>query len=222
METAMNHWIQIELLSDTCFSAGVGFFGEVDTDIEQEENLGLPCIRGRTIKGLMVEECAWILQSLILCNASCRWNEAARSLFGASGSSQKAQLDIGNAFLSQTFRKAVQKDIQNNVLTPHKILRSLTDIRYQTKIDRKTHAPEAHSLRNTRLTPKGLFFYSPIRGAALLNEDEKALLAGCVMAIRRGGIHRNRGWGKLDLRILEPNLNDVTNQWATPLLNPWN
>ena len=218
----MNHWIQIELLSDTCFSGGVGFAGEVDTDIEQEENWGMPCIRGRTIKGLLVEECAWILESMKRCGATDRWTKVAGKIFGDSGCNEKAKLDISSAFLSQNFRNAVQQDIQNNRLTPHKILMSLTDIRYQTKIHRETHAPENHSLRNTRLALKGLSFYSPIGGSLPLNDDEKALFAACVLAVRRGGLHRNRGWGRMKIYILDKNHNDVTHEWAAPFLKKWN
>ena len=215
----MCYWLEIELLSDACFSGGVGFAGEVDVDIEQEEHLGLPCIRGRALKGIVVEECAVILDSLRKCGVNEQWSQAARNLFGVPGESEQQTLKIGNGLLPPPFRDAVYKDIKEEKLTARKMLQSLTDIRYQTKIHRQTKAHEPHSLRGTRLALKGLMFYSPLEDVDLLGTVERALFAACTLALRRGGLHRNRGWGKLKARILDANYQDVTAQWVAPLLN---
>ena len=215
----MSHWLKIELLSDACFSGGVGFAGEVDLDVEQEEALGLPCIRGRTLKGVIVEECAWILKSLQGINFSGSWEQSAKRLFGTSGDSEHETLKIGNALLPEPFREAVKQDIQSSTLTARNMLHSLTDIRHQTKIDRNTKAHEPHSLRSTRLALTGLSFYSHLSGGTRLGEEEKALFAASVLSFRRGGLHRNRGWGKLRARILDSGYQDVTAQWVEPLLN---
>jgi len=215
----MSYWLKIELLNDACFSGGVGFAGEVDVDVEQEETLGLPCIRGRTLKGVIVEECAWILNSLQTIDSSGEWVAAAKRLFGEPGDKEHETLKIGNALLPEPFREAVKKDIRANILTARNMLLSLTDIRYQTKIDRTTKAHEPHSLRATRLVINGLSFYSHLSGGARLKEKEKALFAASVLAFRRGGLHRNRGWGKLSARILDSNHQDVTAQWVKPMLN---
>ena len=215
----MTHWLKIELLSDACFSGGVGFAGEVDVDVEQEENLGLPCIRGRTLKGLIVEECAGILDALRPTAIYVEWENAAKRLFGEPGDSEHDTLKIASAFLLEPFRNAVKQGIQATTLTSREMLHSLTDIRYQTKIDPSTQAPEPHSLRSTRLAINGLCFYSYLSGTDGLGEKEKALFAAGILAFRRGGLHRNRGWGKLKTRILDSGYRDVTAQWVAPLLN---
>ena len=218
----ITYWLQIEFLSDTCFSGGVGFTGEVDIDIEQDENLGLPYIRGRTLKGLIVEESDSLLDLIKDYDTSVRWSQSAVNLFGTPGESEEQTLRISNAMLPAQFSDAVEQEIQNGTLTSRDILHSLTDIRHQTKINRETHAAEPHSLRATRLAIKELKLYAGIEYYRDLDMDEKALLSACALALQRGGLHRNRGLGKLRVCILDINYQDKTAEWATPLLNLYN
>jgi len=215
----MTYSLKIELLSDACFSGGVGFAGEVDIDIEQDQFLGLPWIRGRTLKGLIVEECARILDSFKKIGVPGEWGQSACNLFGRPGESEHQSLKIGNAMLPELFRHAVLKDIHESRISARDMLHSLTDIRYQTKINRETKAHEPHSLRATRLAIKGLSLYSRLDGVMRLNSDDKALFAASVLALRRGGLHRNRGWGRVRCRILNSRYQDLTAQWMSPLLN---
>lgn len=210
----MTCFLQINLLSDTCFSSGQGFAGEVDTDIEQEEEVGLPMIRGRTLKGLLLEECTLLLKVL----SGDGWQSAANTLFGSPGQLESARLRINSAYLPNKLRKAVQEATSrpDNPLSASDILHSLTEIRYQTKIDRTSGAPQAHSLRSTRLALKGLVFYSRISLQEGIGIKEKALLAASALSVRRGGLNRNRGWGRLRLGILQ-NGQEVTRDWAEGL-----
>ena len=56
--------LTIELLTDTTFGRGDGVAGLVDEEVEHDSQTGLPIIRGRTLKGLLVEECANLLYAL--------------------------------------------------------------------------------------------------------------------------------------------------------------
>lgn len=211
----MTNYLEISLASSTCFSSGTGFAGEVDIDIEQEREFGLPMIRGKTIKGLLVEECALILKVL----ERDIWKQAADRLFGAPKKDEGAVLLIGNAGLPEGFRKTAINAVKRpvNPVPFHMLLHSLTEIRNQTKINAASEAPEKHSLRKTRLALSDLTFQAPLVLQDSLKAEEKALLAGCVLATRRGGLNRNRGWGRLKMQIHDQQDQDVTQNWFQPL-----
>lgn len=211
----MDYYLEITLLSDTCFSGGSGCAGDVDIDIEQEEQAGLPLVRGRTLKGLLVEECAALLKTM----GDHRWRVAAERLFGNPGSQTGAAVSFGDGLLPEAFRRTVEDATRRpqEALNPRQVLQSLTDVRFQTKINPETHAPEEHSLRSTRLALKGLVWHSHLIGADILSEDARAILAACALATRRAGLNRNRGWGKLRIRILDASGSDLTPSWIAPL-----
>jgi CRISPR/Cas system CMR subunit Cmr4 (Cas7 group RAMP superfamily) len=48
--------LKIKLLSDTTFGRGDGVAGLIDQEVEHDAN-GFPYLRGRTLKGLLSEEC---------------------------------------------------------------------------------------------------------------------------------------------------------------------
>lgn len=209
----MTYFLRIKLLSGTCFSSGQGFVAEVDTDIEQE-SVGLPVIRGRTIKGLLVEECALILKVL----SEESWHHSAERLFGQPGQATSAILRINDAYLPTGLRTATKRAVNrpDNPLSKQDIMHSVTDIRYQTKINLETGAPQEHSLRATRLALRDLVFYSRLFLPDNVSDAEKAVLAACALSVRRGGLNRNRGWGRLQMRIVEDD-RDVTTDWARNL-----
>jgi len=211
----MSYYLSIRLITDACFSGGSGHAGEVDTEIEYEEETGLPLLRGRILKGLLVEECAMLLSTL----SDIHWENAARELFGASGLCTGAKVAVSDAFIPEPVRQVVQAaiDRDQHPLSSNQILRSFTDIRYQTKINFDTGAPEKHSLRATRVALKGLVWHSRLVGTERLTNEEKALFAACVLAVRRGGLNRNRGWGRLEMRIIGENQSDVTPDWVALL-----
>lgn len=204
--------LEITLESDACFCSGPGFAGEADLDIEQER-CGLPIIRGRSLKGLLTEECAFLLKVF---SEKC-WQEAAAAMFGAPGGKEIAKLRIQNAYLPGSLRIACLEAIDrpDNPLRPDQILRSLSTVRFQTKINAQG-VPQKHSLRSTRLALKGLCFFSSLKGGETLTKDEKALLAACVLSLRRGGLNRNRGWGKMKVRIVNSKGAYVTSDWIGP------
>lgn len=48
--------MKIQLLSDTTFGRGDGVAGLIDQEVEHDAD-GFPYLRGRTLKGLLSEEC---------------------------------------------------------------------------------------------------------------------------------------------------------------------
>lgn len=202
------------LKSDTTFGRGEGVAGLVDEEVEYDPKTGLPYLRGRTLKGLLVEECANILYALEKQNSKALdiFQQAAGFLFGRPGSTleDNARMRVGPALLPDELRQAVEAHIKREELTPPEVLESLTAIRRQTAVDEATGAPEKDSLRSVRVVLRETPFIASLDFDDAPHEDAKALLAACVLSLRRAGLGRNRGRGRLQARLLDENKNDIT------------
>jgi len=196
--TATHLQLRFTLLSDATFGRGDGVAGLVDEEIEHDTLTGLPYLRGRTLKGLLVEECANILYALQRNPAYDALCQAARDLFGNPGSTldDDGLLHIGHAQLPQTLRDAIATDVEAGRLSANDILESLTAIRRQTAID-DSGAPERESLRAMRVLLRDLPLQADLTSEALISDHHRALLVACALGLRRAGIGRNRGRGRL-------------------------
>ncbi len=202
--------IHLTLLSDATFGRGDGVAGLVDEEIEYDAVTGLPFLRGRTLKGLLVEECANILFALKRQTVTGfgQFEAAAQFLFGRSGSTLEDDglMHVGSALLPKELREAVKVDVEARRLTPTDVLESLTAIRRQTAVDEETAAPDESSLRAMRVIVRDTTFIAETDFDREPNKGEelaKPLLAACVMALRRAGIGRNRGRGRLQAQLFE-------------------
>ncbi len=201
--------LHLQLKSDATFGRGDGIAGLVDEEVEHDAATGLPYIRGRTLKGLLVEECANLLFALSQHDVAMqhRFDGAAKKLFGQPGSTLEddAIMRVGAALLPQALRRAVEADINTNPprLQPADVLAALTAIRRQTAVDETTGAPEPHSLRAMRVVLRETPFVAQLDFASDPSEDALALLAACAMSLRRAGTGRNRGRGRLDAWLVD-------------------
>lgn len=201
--------LQLTLLSDATFGRGDGVAGLVDVEVEHDV-YGLPYLRGRTLKGLLAEECANILFGL---QQAARWQQAAQSLFGQPGSNLEdgAGLHVGDAALPAALRAAIAADLQADkpAYTPNDILESLTAIRNQTAMD-ETGVPEKGSLRAMRVILRGTVFEADLHFPSPPKENALALLAACAKALRRVGTGRNRGRGQVRVTLCDAQGQDIT------------
>jgi CRISPR/Cas system CSM-associated protein Csm3 (group 7 of RAMP superfamily) len=217
----------IKLLSDTTFGRGDGVAGLVDEEIEYDSMTGLPIIRGRTLKGLLVEECANILYALQYQSNNANFQkirDAAKWLFGEGGSTlnEGAHMRIGRGELPTDLRQYVLSLLENasekkssaepsqessGEYTVTQILDSLTTIRRQTAVNEVTGTPEDGSLRASRVALRDLTFRAVLDFDQKPNQIHLALLAACASCIRRVGSGRNRGRGRVETRIEGTNLN---------------
>lgn len=201
-----NLTLQIRLLSDTTFGRGDGLAGVVDSEVEHDATTGLPIIKGRTLKGLLVEECANILYALQQFNPSVfsLMEEAAVRLFGVPGSDLQGQsvLHIGTASLPAEFVAAVTRQTRTNGLDPQAVLESLTTIRYQTAVDASYDIPLENTLRAVRVIIRDTVFTAPVVVQGKLTEQEKTLFVACASALSRAGMSRNRGRGRIKTEVL--------------------
>lgn len=193
-----DYYLTVQLKSDTTFGRGEGVAGLVDLEIEHDQ-AGMPLISGRTLKGLLVEEWANLRFAL----QSSAFDDAARWLFGHSGATQgagSAMMHVGEACLPPDLRAAILAD---KSLTPSRVLAALTTIRRQTSIDAQDAAPEEASLRAERAVVRGTQLLARLHFDVPPDSDQLALLAACLLAVRRGGTGRNRGRGRLALLLHE-------------------
>ncbi len=204
----------LRLKSDATFGRGEGLAGLVDEEVEYDIATGLPFVRGRSLKGLLVEECANLLFALQEAGspALATLKASAERLFGRPGSDLEsaALLHFGPAHLPQELQAVVRSGIEREELLPAEVLESLTTIRRQTAIDEERGAPEKGSLRSMRVVLREISFCAWLDFAYDPGEDDLALLAACALSVRRGGIGRNRGRGRLSLRLLNEQGSDVT------------
>ena len=203
MET---YTIKLTLQSDTTFGRGDGVAGLVDAEVEHDR-YGLPYLRGRTLKGLLAEECANIVFSLRQSGRpSERWEAAAQLIFGRPGSAlaDGAGLHFGDARLPADLREAIIADIESprRPYTPADVLDSLTAIRRQTAMD-PTGVPSEGSLRAMRVILRETCFEAEVHCVQPATDDALMLLAACARATRRIGTGRNRGRGRVIARLCD-------------------
>lgn len=189
-----DYWLTVNLESDATFGRGEGVAGLVDTEIEHDP-AGCPFVNGRTLKGWLVE--AWLDIRRVLPSSK---DDVARRLFG-QGSEHQAELHIGAATLPPNLRAALHADVQNERLQPADLLTILTTIRRQTAVDHERDTPQDGSLRSLRALRRDTLLIAPLHFERDPSPTDLSLLAACALGVRRGGLGRNRGRGKLFLRL---------------------
>ncbi|MGB3510613.1 MAG: RAMP superfamily CRISPR-associated protein [Microcoleaceae cyanobacterium] len=206
--------LKMKLLSDTTFGRGDGVAGLVDQEVEHDPN-GFPYLRGRTLKGLLSEECDNLIAVLSLDNIRQHWEKVASGLFGKPGSSLQtiAQMHVGDACLPEDLRKVVGYQIQRKELSEVDILESLTTIRRQTAINSATGVAQERSLRSIRVVLRDLEFTAPLSFEIPPNEDTLTVLSVGVLALRRVGSVRNRGLGYVQCRLFDAENNEITTNY---------
>ena len=222
----ITYTLKIKLLSDTTFGRGDGVAGLVDQEVEHDR-YGFPYLRGRTLKGLLSEECDNLITVLPDESQRQHWQKIANDLFGKPGSTleSQAKIHVGDACLPGDLRKAIATQLDSEqerkrknskykpTITSTDILESLTTIRRQTAIDPEDGAPTEHSLRSARVILRELPFESKLLFESELHKDSEedrdilALLAVGTLALRRIGSGRNRGRGHVQC-----SLHDSTNE----------
>jgi CRISPR/Cas system CSM-associated protein Csm3 (group 7 of RAMP superfamily) len=201
---------------DAAFGRGDGVAGVVDSEVQNDE-YGCPYLGGKSLKGLLVNECSEIWAALPE-NVKYRWEKSAQRLFGnpGSGLDDGASLIIDDAQLPADLRIAIIQDVQRAKMSCRNeaerkqieakmredVLDSITALRHQTSIDENGVAKE-HTLRTIRVILRGTPFEAELRFKAEPSEDDLALLAACIKAFRRAGTARNRGLGRLRAEILD-------------------
>lgn len=203
---------KIHLLSDTTFGRGDGVAGLLDQEVEHDAS-GFPYLRGRTLKGLLSEECDNVISTLLPTGRQNHWWAVAAQLFGRAGSTSAdmGEMHVGDACLPDDLRQAVGYQLQQSTeLTKQDVLSTLTTIRRQTAINPETGAPEKNSLRSMRVILRDLEFTALLSFEGLPTEDMQNLLAVGALALRHLGESRNRGKGHVRCLLCDEKGQDIT------------
>lgn len=207
--------IRLELESDATFGRGSGIPGLIDQEIVLDR-YGRPYLHGRTLKGLLSEVCSEILYGLRAGaqDLSSSWMEAADQLFGQPGSTLKTQgkMRVGHARLPHGLRIAIQKAVGSGAWTPDEVTAALTTVRQQTALE-VGGAPDPHTLRAARVILRRTVFYADLHLPDDPTERQKGLMAACVKGLRRAGLARNRGRGRLTASIVDDAGKNLSDAW---------
>lgn len=201
--------------SDAAFGSGDGIVGFIDSEAKHDK-YGIPYLGGRTLKGILEEECANIMFSLKKQNKENLFCDAAANLFGIPGSSndEESIIHISNAQIPDDIRAVLINEVNQGRLRPQQILEAFCAIRRQTAIDPETDSAKKGSLRNIRVILRETPFESEISFSQAPDSTDLALLCACVKAFRRAGADRNRGKGEIKCcNLIDSDGKDITEEY---------
>ena len=219
----------IPLESGATFARGVRTpWLDVDTDWDPET--GLPYVRRTVLRQVLVEGCADVLFALgdresppQLLSAL---EDAARALFGSPGSlaENAGAARVGRGLLPAPYREAVAHAVASGTLASREVLEAHTSVRAQTAVDPKTGAGKKGTLRTSRLVLRGAMidgavwpstFEATLRpGPGGETVVGQALLAASAAGIRRLGLRRHRGRGRIGVtRLSDESGKDRMGDW---------
>ena len=195
--------LQIKLQSPLTSAAGEGRVGVVDRDVAFDD-LGLPILPGRRLKGLWREAYRDVADAWELCGES---PIPVELIFGKSGQRSgdgDACMFIANAELQETpSLREWLKYLQNKKqLHPDDVVQHFATVRAQTAIDRRTGAALKNTLRLTRTLKAGLVFQARVRFFESPDDVLLNALSLGTAALQHMGTARTRGLGKISCRLL--------------------
>jgi hypothetical protein len=207
-------WWKIELLSASCFAGSAPDPVGTADHVQELDELGLPRIGARSLRGLLVEEVSLLIRVLEE-RDEATWHGAASRLLGEPGT-REGRLWLDDArWASEAEREALEAGIATEPPLASLATRATTIVRAQTALDEETGTAARGSLRSARLASAGTVLRAEVRyrgGWQGASPEEKALLAAGVSLVRRGGMHRTRGWGRICSTLVGGE------NWMEPLL----
>ena len=208
------YYLEIKLISPLTSAAGEGRVGLVDTDIAFDD-LGLPILPGRRIKGLWREAYADVVDAWQQCGKT---PTPVDDIFGKSGQKPNegsALFYIGNAELKDVLASNAIKEwleylqFQGGSNKPKILVDDVVDfyttVRTQTAIDRRIGSAKENTLRLTRTLESDRVFRAPVHFNEPPNAQLKNALALGALALRYMGTARTRGLGKVECCLIEEN-----------------
>ena len=221
-----NYVLEITLQSPLTSAAGEGRVGLVDRDVAFDD-LGLPILPGRRLKGLWREAYCDVAEAWELCDQS---STSVEQIFGESGQKPgdgDACMHVGNAeWQKASSLKPWLEYLQHpekQKLHPDDVVQHFATVRTQTAIDRRTGAAKEDTLRLTRTLKAGWVFRAPVRFLVPPNQELINALALGATALQHMGTARTRGLGKVCCRLLaldsggqSRDLTPVMNQTSLP------
>ena len=206
------YYLEIKLISPLTSAAGEGRVGVVDTDIAFDD-LGLPILPGRRLKGLWREAYSDVWDAWQRCGKT---PTSVDNIFGKPGQKPNdgiacfyiGNAELKNALVSNSIKKWLEYlQFQSSRREPKILVDDVVDyystVRTQTAIDRRTGAAKENTLRLTRTLESGWVFRAPVHFNEPPNTELKNALALGALALRYMGTARTRGLGKIQCYLIE-------------------
>lgn len=194
--------MQIQLLSETLIGSAEGYGAIIDKDSVFDE-VGLPIIPGKRIKGILREQADLLEKFGRLSSVDL--------LFGKSGLVDKniEYLSVSSFTLSDyKANKAYLKYlIQEGQISRSEVIEYFTTLRMMTSIDKDGIAADT-SLRTFRVLNKGLVF----TGELYFDPLQEADFRNIVSLTRRIGSMRNRGLGHIQCKLFSPTNQEIESE----------
>ncbi|MDR0918760.1 MAG: RAMP superfamily CRISPR-associated protein, partial [Oscillospiraceae bacterium] len=198
----MTYQLKIKLKSDICCATGGGNGSNIDT-LSFFDNIGLPVIPGKRIKGLLRE------QADLLVKYGKYTSENIEDLFGGLGG-KKGEIYVSDGVLDayDDLKFELQKYRKEEVSD------SFSSLRSRTRIDKDGIAVD-HSLRTIQTVMKGLEFFSTI---TVESDKYTELLSDCTKILRHIGLNQTRGLGECEcvLEKIFPKENSIPDNFTSP------
>jgi len=211
----MRYKVIIKTLSDTIIGSPEAFGPIIDNDIVFDDN-GFPYIPAKRIKGLFrnaAEDLLSIEGFKKLISLPEEINIIDK-LFGEMGSTEAVpNIIFDNLYIFDRVELNqwcdYLKDKYPSFFNYNLMVDYFTDVRHQTAIDPETRIAKEHSLRTIRVLSGQ---YEFIGNLTVNYEDENTekLLAFISLYLDRMGSKRNRGFGKIEVEILDEQGNSLT------------
>ena len=203
-----DYFLEITLQSPLTSSTGEGRIGWVDRDVAYDD-LGLPILPGRRLKGLWREAYRDVVDAWELCNKKLI---PAEDIFGEPGTKSddgKSRIHVGNAELHQPQASSLkewleylqQLGVQSN-LHPEDVVQHFADVRSQTAMDRDTGSALENTFRLTRTLKAGWVFSAPVHFTTPPDDELLTALVLGAAALQHIGTARTRGLGKVCCRFI--------------------
>lgn len=192
--------LKIELLSDMCCASGEGNGAEQDIK-SGYDNMGLPIIYGRRLKGILRENAEFMKRY----SYDGIDDDLINKVFGTE--KNPGILKVGNAEIenySEIKEELLHLDVNlESVVNPNSVEAVFTTNRFFTGIN-EWGIVEKHSLRVVGTIPRGNVFYANLCIESEDKDSPECRLVENVCKLLRGiGLNRNRGLGEVKCNLEE-------------------
>lgn len=204
----IDYVLQITLQSPLTSAAGEGRVGLVDRDVAFDD-LGLPILPGRRLKGLWREAYSDVVDAGALCGHKLICPERIFGKVGQSPDKDDVCIHVGNAELHKPKASSVKEWLEyfqhpgiESSLQPDDVMQHFTAVRAQTSTDRQTGTALENTYRLTRNLKAGWVFWAPVR---FLEPPDAEILTALVLgaaALQHMGTARTRGLGKVRCQFI--------------------
>lgn len=213
--------LSIELKSDALIGKGEGWGATIDSDIVFD-NLGLPYIPAKRVKGSLRESALEVSEMFDLSEMDKKMAGVIRELFGETGSMKSGPLEISNLYIEDYsknkqwldwFKSKYEKE---NLFSKEQILKTFTSIKQHTAIEKDGIAKDT-SLRTFRVLRKDNIFSGNLSFLHQVDPGSMQLLAFSVMNLRYLGTNRNRGLGHIQCKLQDREGKDIGDEYLKKL-----